>query len=1575
MAKQEIEMGSGPLAGDGESLHTAFTKVNENFTELYGLVGTGGDIDLSAVDQHIIPATDSTYDLGSPTRQWRSLYVSTDTIYIDNTPITVSNNTLVVGDVNNRVTLATLDDVANIPKGDTGATGLQGPKGDKGDTGEQGPTGATGPQGATGAQGATGLQGPKGDTGDQGPAGATGPQGDTGPAGPTGPTGPSGADGSPGATGPRGDTGPQGATGPTGAQGAPGAKGDKGDTGAQGVSVTLQGTKALIADLPAAPLDPNDFAGHGWIVTEGDGDLWFWNLTDQEWNNIGPIVGPQGDQGPQGETGSTGAQGPQGDPGPAGADGADGAQGDQGPQGAEGPAGPQGPAGDTGPEGPEGPQGPTGAEGPQGEPGPQGPQGEQGPAGADGAQGEPGADALWNWQGEYSAGPQYQLGDIVAYQGSTYRRNNYSNSAMGFAPTDTEYWELVSAKGNQGDQGERAEEDRLVNGSKEIVLDSSGNLTVPGDIRSENEINIDINLSDSTLRRWTFGQDGNLTVPGDIKTGTTGGRFIQDGISGTTSIRWINLTEESSEELIRVYSDSGNSNAERAQVRINRLDNNRSGLTLRAFDRTNSGNTVRHNWQFRGDGKLQLPVGGDIVDSSGNSVIGNRSRGPSSVSAVVLASDENTNTITVGGDRTDQFFAGESVWSTASPEFIPQYFFLITDVAYDAGLDQTVITLGDSIGSTAYTGSDLYSVINFNGFTEILPGDNITFAFVNDSLVINSTGGGGGANTGDINFNETTIYAPDGDTIRIEVGDEDEVLRAYLKLDPGNGLAEMRARSNYRTAAFSGGWSSAVWTSDGGSGGQLAFDGANDLQAFLNDSLGGAVGITISVNEGEFIEYYGWSGGGGDINFSNYAPPPSSPTTITNIEFRYYRESRIQIDSDDDELTIYGDGLDVNIESTTQVNIVGSQYAQIESNSNYVWVDNEGASISISTGEGNNTFAFEHVGGTTRLKLPLGGDIVDSTGASVLGGGGGSSSTLVNGNFTVSLQSNGSLLIPIGDQQENESRYQGAILSENESSHIFMDVQTDSPGDVYGGMRLETWNSVPIDIRTRAGGQGDDIKNWRFGPDGSITFPDATVQTTAFTGFPDLVVASETAPTEGILWFNTDEARMYVKYNDQWVDASPVIIPPPQTDIDVNSITFADASVLTSVADLTSNKLVNGDNELVLEINGTLTLPGGGGGVIGNVQNFDSVDLYGDATARYVQINWNNENFVYADSDGAFLQAGPSGQGPGEYELRLGTNGTLTLPAGGTITEGIVTSNPTIQLTPDNPTVASQKLVIKGGGSYQTDANGISLNLSNITFQVGDAVNAYIYSPANANQTIYWWIYPEGTGIADPDSGTVTLDGSGYGSINFELDSDDYEFRIRISPEDNNYDPDNIGVESLLINSDAPTFGGDHHLHLTTGDLTETSIILGTDDHNVRTTPNGNIEITTPNDTNNVWQFDAAGVLTLPAGGDIKYSNGISVIAPQGEYLHEFTGLNTDFTFTNLNFNLLYCKTAVGYGGSDTHNVNLPAGTPGQRLVIVNITVNCILTVGGAQQVTVTSGPAEFIYTTNDDWVALYGTV
>jgi hypothetical protein len=229
----------------------------------------------------------------------------------------------------------------------------------------------------------------------------------------------------------------------------------------------------------------------------------------------------------------------------------------------------------------------------------------------------------------------------------------------------------------------------------------------------------------------------------------------------------------------------------------------------------------------------------------------------------------------------------------------------------------------------------------------------------------------------------------------------------------------------------------------------------------------------------------------------------------------------------------------------------------------------------------------------------------------------------------------------------------------------------------------------------------------------------------------------------------------------------------------------------------------------------------------------------------------------------------------GANELVLESTGTLTLPQGGTISEGVVTSNPTIQLTPANPDVASQKLVIKGGGTFSNTENGITVTVPSNTWTEGNVDYVYVDAPTRGGQTLYWWIYPEDAGLSTPSTGTVVLDEFGEGNFTFTLTSDAYEFRVRVSPEEDNYDPDNTGAESVLINSSAPTYEGEHHLHLTTGNLEVTSIFLGTDDHNVRTTTNGNIQITTPNATNKVWEFDTTGDLTIP--GNIRSEGNIDI--------------------------------------------------------------------------------------------------
>jgi len=128
MAKQVINIGTVANDKSGDPLRTAFAKVNNNFTELYNIIETasltelaqdyaaamftGGThsgiavtyddannklnlavdaLDLSAVSQDIVPDSDNTHDLGSPTKQWRHVYTSGGSIYLDNIKLTNVN--------------------------------------------------------------------------------------------------------------------------------------------------------------------------------------------------------------------------------------------------------------------------------------------------------------------------------------------------------------------------------------------------------------------------------------------------------------------------------------------------------------------------------------------------------------------------------------------------------------------------------------------------------------------------------------------------------------------------------------------------------------------------------------------------------------------------------------------------------------------------------------------------------------------------------------------------------------------------------------------------------------------------------------------------------------------------------------------------------------------------------------------------------------------------------------------------------------------------------------------------------------------------------------------------------------------------------------------------------------------------------------------------------------------------------------------------------------------------------------------------------------------------------------------
>ena len=250
--------------------------------------------------------------------------------------------------------------------GPTGPTGEAGPMGPTGPAGKDGVDGSVGPTGPIGDVGPAGATGAKGDTGPVGPTGATGEsalsfsgtlvveeepamgtsftigrqalnrtavQGDdflalirgndsievvkgrtwissmtvdestqtnaivhivnvveiTGAVGPIGPTGQTGPTGATGGQGPKGDTGATGAVGPTGPKGQ------------DGTGVSILGSYASEELLKQN--HPTGNPGDAYLV---NGNLYVWSATENDWDNVGTIQGPQGEQGSTGPTGPKG---------------------------------------------------------------------------------------------------------------------------------------------------------------------------------------------------------------------------------------------------------------------------------------------------------------------------------------------------------------------------------------------------------------------------------------------------------------------------------------------------------------------------------------------------------------------------------------------------------------------------------------------------------------------------------------------------------------------------------------------------------------------------------------------------------------------------------------------------------------------------------------------------------------------------------------------------------------------------------------------------------------------------------------------------------------------------------------------------------------------------------------------------------------------------------------------------------------------------------------------------------------------------------------------------------------------
>jgi hypothetical protein len=234
MTVEIIDIGSSEISGDGESIRSAFNKINNNFASFRngysgsqgstGYDGSQGDTGYTGSASTEVGYTGSQGDdglqgiTGFTGSQGTTGYAGSR----GSTGFTGSN-----GSVGFTGSL-----------GPQGYNGDQGPPGDIGFTGSRGSVGFTGSQGTTGFTGSNGVTGYAGSKGDIGLTGNSGSQGVTGFTGSKGDIGSTGYVGSRGYTGSKGDTGSSGSTGSTGYTGSKGDIGSHGYTGSQGVGFT-----------------------------------------------------------------------------------------------------------------------------------------------------------------------------------------------------------------------------------------------------------------------------------------------------------------------------------------------------------------------------------------------------------------------------------------------------------------------------------------------------------------------------------------------------------------------------------------------------------------------------------------------------------------------------------------------------------------------------------------------------------------------------------------------------------------------------------------------------------------------------------------------------------------------------------------------------------------------------------------------------------------------------------------------------------------------------------------------------------------------------------------------------------------------------------------------------------------------------------------------------------------------------------------------------------------------------------------------------------------------------------------
>ena len=444
----------------------------------------------------------------------------------------------------------------------------------------------------------------------------------------------------------------------------------------------------------------------------------------------------------------------------------------------------------------------------------------------------------------------------------------------------------------------------------------------------------------------------------------------------------------------------------------------------------------------------------------------------------------------------------------------------------------------------------------------------------------------------------------------------------------------------------------------------------------------------------------------------------------------------------------------------------------------------------------------------------------------------------------------GTASLPAGDTMVLDTFQVGG----NKQSTLTLSTATISSLDAGNNLRLRTGYGTGFE------------KDWILGADGSIRFPDASVQTTAYTGSdheayeitntsPEGSIYSVSVGTNGVVTMTTARGGIEFGAMPEVGGPSHLHIMRPAGQNSSTDLYFGDDYNYVKMPGLYgSNPTTQQGVEIGSSLNegtvsvwkfgtdGDLTTPSslvigsrpGGGSHI--QQNDAALEIVGEGANSVVQRGWT-ANQSAPDSVALIAMNLPNG-GEGNVLIAVGNNattvnywlfdntGNLTLPAGGDIKDSTGTS------------------VLGGGTTLPTNASGYLVNdgSGNLSWAAGDGTFSGDYNDLTNKPTLFDGDYNSLT--SKPTSRIAVATGSGPGG---------------------NLQADSLALAGLNPVTDIPsTWGGD--LILQGGVGGANGDLYG----EVRI-KSGQIG------ANYEWHFTTDKKIKLPAGGSIVDSTGANV--------------------------------------------------------------------------------------------------